>query len=626
MYSADHYTHGTLVIDTLLSKSNIGLLFFIAIIAIILSVLSYQYSSFTASKIAGIASDDVRTNAKIEAYHLSQILIHSINSITNNFRALTNSLPVLNAETDTIQFLLNNAQDSTSELTSAYYLLDSNGKVISSSNKSGTELEYESGLDLRNMEYYLIPRNTQLPYYSTVNQSPDGAKIFISFPIFDQKTDVAGDTSGINTTRGIQGVIVSAIDVERVGSFLQDKLSPELISNVGLMDKNGIFLYARNESLIGKNFLSKDFQSTIPVNIKDSYNNILKRSLRPEAGAEDVSFNDKTTTISYQPIIIDGKQLWTLYIGSPHTLTSDVGLLIDQQKNFSTLVVMVIGALAIGIAFVILSWNKRLKTSVTNRTLELKTANDSLTESNRLLADANEQLKVHDKMQKEFINVAAHELRTPIMPILGDAQYIERQFSSEDVRIQIEKDQVSSLIRNAKRLDRLASDILDVTRIESKSLRLHKEKFNLKDVVCGSLADVKRYDNERSKFPDVRYTPKDIFLEADKGRLTQVITNLLSNAIKFTDNGVITIDTTESDKEVIVSIRDTGSGIGPEIFPKLFSKFITKSDRGTGLGLFISKSIMESHGGRIWAENNQFGPGATFYFSLPAANSCLDRH
>jgi len=606
------------VIDTLFSKGNIGLLFFIAIIAIILSVLSYQYSSLTASKIAGIASDDVRSNARIEAYHLSQILIHSINSVTNNLEALTNSLLVLNSENQTIQLLLDNAQNSTGELTDAYYLLDSRGRVISSSNNSGTRLEFESGLDLSKMEYYLIPSNTKLPYYSTVKQSIEGPRIFVSFPIFNSENDPLGNTNGTNTKK-FRGVIVTAIDVERVGKFLQDKLSPELISNVGLMDNNGIFLYARNESLIGKNFLSKDFQSTIPANIKDSYNDILKHSLGPEPGSEDVSFNDKTITISYQPIIIDAKQLWTLYIGSPHTLTSDVGLLIDQQKNFSTLVVMVIGAIAIGIAFVILSWNRRLQTSVRNRTLELKTANDSLTESNRLLAAANEQLKVHDRMQKEFINVAAHELRTPIMPILGDAQYIERQFNSEDLRIQIEKDQISSLIRNAKRLDRLASDILDVTRIESKSLKLHKERVNLKDVICGVLADVKKYDNKRCQFPEIRYTPKDVFIKADKGRLSQVITNLLSNAIKFTENGLITIDTSESDKEVIVSIRDTGSGIDPEIYPKLFSKFITKSDRGTGLGLFISKSIIESHGGRIWAENNQKGPGAAFYFSLPAS-------
>lgn len=614
------------MINSLFSKSNIGLLFFIAIIATILSILSYQYSSFTASKIAGIASEDVRSNARIEAYHLSQILIHSINSITNNLEALTNSVPLLYSDNQTVKFLLNNAQDSTRELTSAYYLLDSNGKVISWSNSSDSELQLQRDLDLSKMEYYLAPRNTKMPYYSTVNRSPSGDKIFISFPILSTSVDTARNTDTPNTTGSFRGVIVSAIDVNRVGKFLQDRLSPELVSNVGLMDKNGIFLYARNESLIGKNFLSKDFQSTIPSNIKNSYNDILKRSLGPRAGAQDVSISDKTTTISYRPIIIDGKQLWTLYIGSPHTLTSDVGLLIEQQKNFSTMVVIIIGAIAIGIAFIILSWNKRLKTSVMNRTLELKRANDSLIESNRLLEAANEQLKVHDRMQKEFINVAAHELRTPIMPILGDAQYIERQFDNDDPRIQIEKDQVSSLIRNAKRLDRLASDILDVTRIESKSLKLNKEKFNLKDIVLSNLVDIKRFEYEGSGFPDIKYTPKDIIVNADKGRLSQVIANLLSNAIKFTDKGVITIKTSASDGEVIASIRDSGSGIDPEIFPKLFSKFITKSDRGTGLGLFISKSIIESHGGKIWAENNRFEPGATFYFSLPAVDNGLDRH
>jgi signal transduction histidine kinase len=602
------------------SKGNIGLLVFTAIVAIILSVLSYHYSSYTANKIAGIASDDVRSNARIEAYHLSQILIQSIESITNNLKALTNSLPVVNSENQTAQFLLNNAQESTNNLTNSYYLLNSNGIVISSSIRD-TESGPQDGLDLSKTEYFLVPRNTKLPYYSTVKQSDEGTKIFVSYPIFDNGSDEIENTGQTNATETFRGVIVSAIDVERVGNFLQGKLSPELISNVGLMDKNGIFLYARNESLIGQNFLSDDFQSTIPAEIKGLYNDILKRSLGSESGSEDISFNGKTTTISYQPVVIDGKQLWTLYIGSPHTLTSDVGLLIDQQKNFSTIVVLAIGAIAIGISFVILSWNKSLKASVRNRTLELKSANDSLTESNRLLAAANEQLKVHDRMQKEFINVAAHELRTPIMPILGDAQYIERQFNSEDPRIQIEKDQISSLIRNAKRLDRLASDILDVTRIESKSLRLNKEKFNLKDLICGILSDIKKYDSEETQFPEIKYTPRDMIVEADKGRLSQVLINLLSNAVKFTENGIITIDSSESDKEVIVSVRDSGTGIDPEVYQKLFSKFITKSDRGTGLGLFISKSIIESHGGRIWAENNLNGAGATFYFSLPASKN-----
>src|SRR5919106_49287 len=267
-----HY--GTLVTDTMFSKGNIGLLFFIAIIAIILSVLSYQYSSLTANKIAGIASDDVRSNARIEAYHLSQILIQSIEAITNNLKALTNSLPVLNSENQTVQFLLNNAQDSTNDLTNAYYLLNSSGTVISSSNR-GMELRPQTGLDLSKTEYFLAPRNTKLPYYSTVKQSDEGATIYVSYPIFDNRSDKLEKTVQNNTTETLRGVIVSAIDVEKVGNFLQGKLSPELISNVGLMDKNGIFLYARNESLIGQNFLSDDFQFTIPSEIKDSYNDIL---------------------------------------------------------------------------------------------------------------------------------------------------------------------------------------------------------------------------------------------------------------------------------------------------------------------------------------------------------------
>jgi signal transduction histidine kinase len=120
-----------------------------------------------------------------------------------------------------------------------------------------------------------------------------------------------------------------------------------------------------------------------------------------------------------------------------------------------------------------------------------------------------------------------------------------------------------------------------------------------------------------------------IFVEADKIRIFQVISNLLSNAIKFTDKGgTVSIsiekrDGTEAEKkkqDAIVSIRDSGAGIAPEIRHRLFSKFATKSDRGTGLGLFISKSIVEAHGGKIWAENNPDGRGVTFYFTLPILN------
>jgi two-component system sensor histidine kinase VicK len=240
-------------------------------------------------------------------------------------------------------------------------------------------------------------------------------------------------------------------------------------------------------------------------------------------------------------------------------------------------------------------------------------------ESNEQLELAIEQLKVHDKMQKEFINIAAHELRTPIMPIIGYAEMLESDQAVD------KKDAIVSIIRNAKRLERLADSILDVTRIESQSLKLHKEKIKIDDVIMDAIQDyrdeIEKKCNGNLKLLYEPSNKEDIIVEADRGRLTQVISNLLSNALKFTKEGVISINTVkkeENEKDIlIVSIKDTGSGIDAEIFQKLFSRFISRSFSGTGLGLFISKNIVEAHEGKIWAENNSDGKGATFYFSLP---------
>jgi len=233
-----------------------------------------------------------------------------------------------------------------------------------------------------------------------------------------------------------------------------------------------------------------------------------------------------------------------------------------------------------------------------------------------------EQLKRHDKMQKEFINIAAHELRTPIQPILGLTENLLSHAKD------IEQAKLLEVVnRNARRLKRLTEDILDVTKIESQSLHLKKERFNLNHLVENSLEDMmtnkqSSHKIEKNLIKLQYHQAQDVFVEADKGRISQVIHNLLDNAVKFTNIGTISISTQlkkEDDKDdVVVTVKDTGSGIDPEIFPRLFTKFATKSETiGTGLGLFISRSIVEAHGGRIWAENNTDGKGATFYFSLP---------
>jgi two-component system, OmpR family, sensor histidine kinase VicK len=243
-----------------------------------------------------------------------------------------------------------------------------------------------------------------------------------------------------------------------------------------------------------------------------------------------------------------------------------------------------------------------------------------------------EQLKSHDKMKQEFIDVVAHELRTPIQPILGLTQLLKDQVSDPT--------QVRSLdviLRNAKRLQKLQEEMLDVTRIESGSMQIYKKSLNLKELIFDVLQDFRTQlkDNPRIK---LNYrSDGDVWVVADKNRIIQVISNLLDNAIKFTKAGRILVQLRKkkskkianSNHQVIVSIKDEGPGIDPSMMPRLFTKFASKSEKGTGLGLFISKSIIEAHGGKIWAKNNRVsqrrsrgdggggGSGAIFSFSLP---------
>jgi len=256
---------------------------------------------------------------------------------------------------------------------------------------------------------------------------------------------------------------------------------------------------------------------------------------------------------------------------------------------------------------------------------------EKLKDADNLKEEYIQKLRLADKAKDEFVNIAAHELRTPTQSILTFANLLKYDVNKNE--------SIEAIYRNAKRLNVLIKNILDVTKIESNKLILHQENFNLNYLLTTIIKD---YTSQLKK-PAYKRRIKlyyalhnetvgpDALIHADKERIIQVISNLLDNAIKFIGkDGLIRItlkiskgDSPHSHGWAEIIIKDTGSGISEEILPYLFSKFSTRSFQGTGLGLYISKNIIESHGGNMWAENNKDGKGATFSFKIPLIKTDL---
>src|ERR687895_2254860 len=594
-------------------------------------ILLYQYSNSISREIVNLAIDDIKSNAKIQSHAISHSLANSVSAIISDLQVLTNAPSIHNSSLSS-QTLFDAAQESTKGLTEGYYWLDREGKVITYSQVQ--QFPDYRGVDLSSRDYFKIPRDNNTPYFSSVINSTDKVqRVYISYPIIGNSVNgsSSGNSSGgsvivennisdsTNNNNIFEGVIVAALRATDIGKFLQAELLKEFPNTAGLIDINGVILYSQNQSYICKNYFGNEFQSIIPIEIRNDFNAIIESSLEGNTGLEDFTIEQgNTTTVAYNPVIVNGDHIWTLYIASPHQLAENVYGMINKELVLSIIIIGIIIAIAGALFFIIMSWNRTLRRAVSTRTQELKNTVEQLSQ-------ANEQLKVHDKMQKEFINVASHEMKTPTQAIIGYSDLMQKHPDKRE-------EMLKAISRNAVRLQRLTNDILDVTRIESQTLKLDKEKFNLSDLIANVVEDQRSHvEKEKSKVRllyNNTYNPEDSpIVEADRDRITQVISNLLGNAIKFTssqeEGGTVsvTLDMNQSNpEEVIVNIRDTGEGIHQEILPRLFTKFATKSFSGTGLGLYISKSIIEEHGGRMWAQNNSDGQGATFTFTLPLTN------
>jgi signal transduction histidine kinase len=530
---------------------------------------------------------------------VSQHVGSDLRLVTSMLQDLADSLYLQNEmlSGDKISNLLEEKFKQLNSVTKVDSLLITDNEGVITTHKASPGMKTFVNIDISSNEYMKQTMDNLQPVYSNGFTGIDGKyRIVITYPI------------------------TSIEDGHYIGTVVANLPTIEFFKNYGnVNDINSQFLVAFDRKgnllavgasgdLVGKNFFGNETQQFI--NYNKVLNNLTKYLLAGNAGHAIYDYGRGERLNTQSPILVGTQLAYFVQVVTPTDriyLKIDSVLFTEGTKMFSLLTGTT--AAIIVLVFLLRKWYSTLQDEVTKRTSDLN-------ESNYKLMKANESLKIKDEAQNQFINVAAHELRTPIQPILN-AIYL---MQSSDLSTSKKNQYIDIIKRNTEKLGRLAEDILDVTRIESNSLRLMMERLNLYDLILNIVKEYKRNIQFIYKDLVVNYesSSKTIFVKGDRLRLNQVLLNLLDNAGKFTKKGSIIVTTEVMSNQVQVTVKDSGVGIHPEIFPKLFSKFATRSDRGTGLGLFISRSIIEAHGGKIWAENDsQKEGGATFNFTLP---------
>ena len=584
----------------------------------VISIVIFSFTVFYSIQI--VTEENVKNNLiseqikrqQIASKSLSQHIGSDLTLVTAVLDGLANSIYVQEGNLDPkgINSIINEKYHSIDDIIERIFILNKDDVVTRDLSLQGTNLTV--GSDFSQREWVEEARNNLTPVFSKGFEGQGIYSIFIAVPMINRENNE------------YLGLIGASIPTEKFFSRygnVHDINSQFLVA----YDKSGTILaVGADKSLLGKNFFSKTVQSFITQN--QILNNLTRTLLsgKPNVGVYDYGRTERINT--GQPILIQNTPTYFIQVVTPtreiFAKTADT-LFTERLKSYS-LLTAVFASVAILTIF-LLKWSNTMEKEVIKRTHELNRSNiklatlsQELKDSNLSLKKAVEHLRLNDKLQKEFINMAAHELRTPIQPILGLTDVLLDK-TSDPHQSQL----LEVIMRNARRLQRLSGDILDVSKIESNSLRLSKTPMELNEVIQTVISDFENGNKlERNKNVKIFFQPMDsVIVYIDKDRIVQVLSNLLNNALKFTKHGTVMIninlDGNENNKAVKVTVQDTGTGITQELMPNLFEKFVTSSYNGTGLGLFISKGIIEAHGGRIWAENNSNGVGASFSFSLP---------
>lgn len=480
-----------------------------------------------------------------------------------------------------------------------------------------------TGIDVSFREWVNQTKNTLSPVISDIFLGIDGKnRIAMTYPI------VINNISG-SFYNGLVGTVIPTIEFFNFYGNIYDIQSQYL----AVLDNKSNVLVHPIPSLVGKPFFGNFTQNLTGYN--DDLNTLIRTVISGQPETLIYDFVNGERLNSGYPVFINGIPKYAVFVVTPTaSIYSKINDIIEKESlQMLSLIIGIIAAVLLLILY-LNRVNTTLDKAVRKRTTELEDVNTKLESANR-------HIKIHDDMQKEFINMAAHELRNPVQSLLGFSDVLRKlNIRNEGNQIAYQyKDAIEAISRSSKRLKRLVDIIFDVSQLDNNLLILNKKPFDLKGTVQRIVTNYQAQnmlpDNYKASnrtncsvpkgrhiidFDYSNFPPSSNKVRGDETYLAQVLINLIDNAIEFTQNeGKVKVKIVKDSDEdrVIVTISDNGYGIHPDILPLLFTKYIKKSKGGAGLSLYISKKIIEAHGGDIWAKNNEDGRGATFGFSLP---------
>lgn len=503
---------------------------------------------------------------------------------------------------------------------SAFSIYDGNGIRIGNTHNSSL------GADSSDEQYFVDAINGNIYHDSIPVFSADsGGQYVIRFsaPLLDDNGDVGG-------------VLLGELPTSRIDNIIEETAKGIGGSVVNLLSSNGSIIYSNQDENVA---MQKNLASLPIFNRVNSSGNPSESLVGPLENEDIAGSTDRFDNVASNPsaaIYVAAKEQgfldykgngWILVIAVPTEIAfSQVRQL---QTNFILVAILILSLSIIAVIVFSkfltkpLSELKNSAAEIAKGNFEANTkinSNDEIGELSRQFDKMKDNLKDRERLKDEFINIAAHELRSPLQPIISYNELALKGLMDKDEALRI-------IDTESQRFIQLANDILDVTRIEAGALTYHMEKIKLVDIINRIVNTTKISSNLRGEVSMeliLDETSKNLEIYADENRISQVFTNIIGNAVKFTSKGVIQIkvSTRLEENRVEIKISDTGGGIPSDILPNLFGKFVTRSvqggtEHGTGLGLFISKAIIAAHKGEIYAHNNDEGNGATFTILLP---------